>query len=142
MMADQDMCSENEPTRYDEIRTRAENTTSMIWAGTYNRETGRHEFPNGIQITDDEDGADVTFYLNARQDIPWLLERIEALELEVACKDGSLAQGGRQLDAVRKLHHRGSWYSEVLDMTISGCIECGSVDDPCPTIRVLDESDD
>lgn len=103
MMADQDMCSENEPTRYDEIRTRAENTTSMIWAGTYNRETGRHEFPNGIQITDDEDGADVTFYLNARQDIPWLLERIEALELEVACMDGSLAQGGRQLDAVRKL---------------------------------------
>jgi hypothetical protein len=49
------------------------------YGGTWNRSTQRLEFYNGLHLVDDEEGADLTFYLVARIVLPELLSAYRRL---------------------------------------------------------------
>jgi hypothetical protein len=72
-----------------------------LYAGTYNPQTGRREYHNGMHLVDDEDGQDLNFYLVARVALPALLAAYRCLRDQV---DEEVARVP-DLDVIRTLRN-------------------------------------
>lgn len=74
----------DDDNRLAEIKARAGKTSPGPWTGTY-PDGGHSEITNaeGLPLADvwlfEHDQDDADFIANAREDIPWLIERLESL---------------------------------------------------------------